>query len=153
MLRSAWPHWSMKSLEALQLARLRPRQGAHELDLARILERRDRGLHVVLQQLHHRGVAGVSRLEHAESLDDHPALLVGLADHAAFGHGRMLQQRVLDLGPADVVAGGDDHVVGARLVDEVAVLVLQEGVARIVPAVLHVAGLARVAGTCSRWGR
>ena len=117
---------------------------AHELDLARVLERRDAGLHVVLQRLDHRGVAGVARLEHAEGLDDHAALLVGLADHAALGHGRVPQQRVLDFRAADVVAGGDDHVVGAGLVEEVAVLVLHEGVAGVVPAVLHVVGLARV---------
>ena len=66
----------------------------------------------------------------------------------------MLQQRILHLRAADVVAGGDDHVVGARLVEEVAVRVLHEGVARVVPAVLHVVGLARRRpGTCSRSGR
>ena len=47
-------------------------------------------------------------------------------------------------GPGDVVAGADDHVVAARLVPEVAVVVADEGVAGEVPAVVHVASLARV---------
>ena len=63
------------------------------------------------------------------------------ADHAAFGDRRMREQRALHLGAGDVVARRDDHVVGARLVEEVAVLVDQVGVAGDVPAVLHVVAL------------
>src|SRR3546814_17910042 len=46
------------------------------------------------------------------------------------------------LGAGDVVAGRDNHVVGARLVPEIAVLVADIGVAGEVPAVLHICGLA-----------
>src|SRR3546814_3675342 len=46
------------------------------------------------------------------------------------------------LGAGDVVAGRDNHVVGARLVPEIAVLVADIGVAGEVPAVLHIGGLA-----------
>ena len=47
----------------------------------------------------------------------------------------MLEQRRLDLEAGDVVARRDDHVVGARLEPEVAVLVHRERVAGDVPAV------------------
>ena len=87
-----------------------------------------------------------------KGLDDHAALVVGLADHAALGHGRVFEQRVFHFGAADVVARGDDHVVGAGLVEEVAVGVLQEGVARVVPAVLHVVRLARVVQVAAAGG-
>src|SRR6476661_3365833 len=100
--------------EPLQLARFGAGQARHELDLARVLVRGDGGLHVLLQCTHHGRPRFVPGLEHAERLDDHPALLVGLADDAALGDRWMAQQRILDFGAADVVAGGDDHVVGAR---------------------------------------
>src|SRR5579862_5358786 len=45
----------------------------------------------------------------------------------------MLEARRLDLERADAVAGGDDHVVGAALVPEVAVLVLPCGVLGVEP--------------------
>jgi hypothetical protein len=57
-------------------------------------------LDVILQRLRQRGVAlGATRQNHI-GLDDHAARLVGRADHAAFGDGRMRQQRRFDLGPA-----------------------------------------------------
>ena len=99
---------------------------------------------MVLQRLDHGGIARVAGLQDADGFDHHAALLVGHADHAALGHGRVAQQGVFHLGAAHVVAGGDDHVVVARLVEEVAVSVLRERIARVVPAVLHVLGLARV---------
>ena len=43
------------------------------------------------------------------------------------------RQARLDLERADPVTGGDDHVVGAALVPEVAVLVLDGGVLRVEP--------------------
>jgi hypothetical protein len=94
---------------------------------------------------------GLAGAQH-EGLDDHAAHLVALADHAAFGHGRVREQAVLDLGRAHVVAGGDDHVVVARLVVEVAVLVLREGVAGVVPAVADVGGLAFVVHVAAAGG-
>ena len=68
-----------------------------------------------------------------------------MADDGALGDGLVAQQHVFDLDAGDVVAGRDDHVVGAPLVEEVAVGVLQVGVAGVVPAALDVVGLARVA--------
>ena len=99
---------------------------------------------MVLQRPRHRGVAGHAGAQHDVGLDDLAALLVGAADHAAFGDRRVREQRRLDLRPGDVVAGRDDHVVGARLVPEVAVGIHQVGVAGDVPAVLHVFLLALV---------
>src|SRR5690242_12072438 len=93
---------------------------------------------MVLQRLLHLVAAFVARLEDDEGLDDRAALLVGPADYAALRDRDVLQQRRLDFRAGDVVAGGDDHVVGARLVEEVAVLVAQIGVAGEVPAVLYI---------------
>jgi hypothetical protein len=73
-----------------------------------------------------------------------PRASSGAPDDAALGHRRVQQQRRFDLGAGDVVAAADDHVVGARLVDELAVVVDQVGVAGQVPAVLHIVGLALV---------
>ena len=117
---------------------------AHILDGARILVGRDRRLDVFLQHLGQRLVAAIARTQHHVGLDDLAALVVGRADHAALGDRRMRQQGGLDLGTGDVVAGRNDHVVGARLVPEIAVGIHQIGVAGDVPAVLHVLALARV---------
>ena len=73
-----------------------------------------------------------------------PRSVVGDADHATFGHGRMREQRAFHFRARDVVAGADDHVVGARLIDELAVGVDEIRVARVVPAVLHILALAVV---------
>jgi hypothetical protein len=56
----------------------------------------------------------------------------------------MREQRRFDFRSGDVVAGRDDHVVGARLVIEVAGGVHHVGVARHVPAALDILALARV---------
>src|ERR1022692_3447408 len=53
----------------------------------------------------------------------------------------MTEQHFLDPRPGDVVPGGDDDVVRARLVPEVAVTSADVGVAGQVPAVLHVIAL------------
>ena len=58
-----------------------------------------------------------------ERLDDLPAQCIGHADHGRFDDIGMLEHRVLDLDRAHRPAGGDDHVVGAAAVIEVAVLV------------------------------
>ena len=101
-------------------------------------------LDVILQRLGQRGVADVIRAQHHVGLHDLAAIRVGRADHAAFGDRRMREQRGFHLRAGDVVAGRDDHVVGARLIPEVAVRIHQVGVAGDVPAVLHVFALARV---------
>src|SRR5258708_11215499 len=54
----------------------------------------------------------------------------------------MLKERFFDLGPGDVVAGADDHVVGARLVVEVPVPIAHVHVSGDVPAVSNVGPLA-----------
>src|SRR5262249_20244153 len=88
----------------------------------------------------------VAWAQHDIGLDDLPALFVGCRHHAAFGHRRMLEQRRLHFRAGDVVAGRHDHVVGARLVPEVAVGIHDVGIAGYVPAVLHVLALAVVGG-------
>ena len=55
----------------------------------------------------------------------------------ALGDVGVAHQHLLHLGAGDVVAGGDDHVVAAGLVDEVALGVADVGVAGHVPAVPH----------------
>ena len=100
---------------------------------------RDQRLDVVLQH------ARLDRLGGDDvRLDDVPALGVRRRDDRALGDQRVLEQRGLDLEAGDVVARGDDHVVGARLEPEVAVGVHREGVAGQVPAVADVVRLARV---------
>src|SRR5262245_18103137 len=54
----------------------------------------------------------------------------------------MRKQNLLDLRSGDVVTRGDDHVVRARLVPEVAVGVADVGVASEIPAPADVAALA-----------
>ena len=63
------------------------------------------------------------RRQDHERLDQRAPGLVRHADHGALGDLGVLEQRLLHLGCGDVVARGDDHVVAAGLVVEVAVLV------------------------------
>ena len=100
--------------ETLNFAGLRLRQGVDELDRARIFVRRDRRLHMILQPLDAIGIADDAGLEHDVRFDDLSALDIGRADHRAFGDIGMREQRRFDLRTGDVVAGGHDHVVGAR---------------------------------------
>ena len=53
----------------------------------------------------------------------------------------MRHQAVFDLRPTDVVAGRDDHVVGTGLVEEIAIFVLLERIARVIPAVTDIGAL------------
>ena len=99
---------------------------------------------MVLQSLDHGRVAHTTGFEHTEGLDDHAALLVRFAHHPAFGHSRVLEQRIFDLRCADVVAGRDDHVVGTGLVKKVTITILQKCVPRMVPAVFDIGCLAGV---------
>src|SRR5262245_58122721 len=64
----------------------------------------------------------------------------------------MGEQRLLDLGPGDVVPGGHDHVIAARLEPEVAVLVHHVGVSGDVPAIAYVLPLP-VVGEVAAAGR
>ena len=99
---------------------------------------------MVLQGFDQFGGARVGRAQNAIGLDDHAALHIGLADHAALSHGRVLEQRIFDLGATHVVSRGDDHVIVARLVMEIAIVVLHERIAGKVPTRLHIALLPRV---------
>src|SRR5215831_18754228 len=101
--------------ESLQLAGLGPRQLAHELDRPRVLVRRDGALDEVLQLAPERLAPFAARLQHDEGLDDFTALAIRRADHRAFADGGVREQRAFDLRPGDVVAGTDDHVIGACL--------------------------------------
>ena len=62
-------------------------------------------------------------------------LLVGEADDRGDRDGVVLEQRVLDLGGADVLAAADDGVVGATLAEHVALDVEPAAVAGVEPAV------------------
>src|SRR5205814_4986373 len=59
-------------------------------------------------------------------------------------HALVHEQRALDFGSGDVVAGRNDHVVGARLVEEITVAIPRVGVAGDVPTALHIVALALV---------
>src|SRR5208282_2199476 len=82
--------------------------------------------------------------QHDERLHDHAAARIGRADDGHLEYVRVAEQCLLDLGPGDVVAGRDDHVVAARLEPVVAVGITDVGVAGNVPAVPHVVALALV---------
>ena len=145
--------WGLPQLEALQLAGLGARQRRAELDRPRVFVGRD-GLLDELLQLARRASSGlVARPGHDEALTIWPrsASATPITPHSAtLG---VQQQRALHLGAGDVVAAADDHVVGARLVDEEAVGVDQVGVAGEVPALAHVvASAARRRGSGSRSG-
>src|SRR6266704_1051514 len=63
-------------------------------------------------------------------------------DNRRLGDRGMPKQRLFNLGAGDVVTRGDDHVVRACLIAEVAVAVASVDVARDIPAVLHISRLA-----------
>ena len=125
-------------LEALDLAGLGPGQFGHEFHRARILVRRDLRLHVVLQPLRARLAPGHARLQDDVRLHDLAAIGIGRADDGALRDILVRQEGRLDLRPGDVVAGGNDHVVGTGDEVEDAVRVSEEIVPRQVEAVAHV---------------
>jgi hypothetical protein len=71
-------------------------------------------------------------LQHDEGGDDLAPQLVGPADGAAFGHGRMREEGALHFDGAEPVRGNLDDLVGASREPEVAVLVHVRRVARVV---------------------
>ena len=77
-------HRERSQLEALDLARLRLRQGLQEAHRARIFVGRNGRLDVVLQPHRSRLVRKNARLQHDEGGDDLPPLLIGKPDHRAF---------------------------------------------------------------------
>ena len=82
--------------------------------------------------------------QHDIGFDDHAAFRVRRANDTAFGDGGMREQARLHLWPSDVVASGNDHVVRARLIPEIAVGIADIGVAGDVPAIEDVFELARI---------
>src|ERR1700730_6601409 len=128
----------LAQLEALDLAGLGARQGRDELDRPGIFIRGDLGLGEILNILDQRLARHAAGAEHDECFYDLAAAGVGGAHNGAFQHLGVIEQRGFHLGTRDVVAGADDHVVGARVVPVVALGVLAIGIARQVPTVPHV---------------
>jgi len=58
-----------------------------------------------------------------QSGHDPAPLGIGCARDRAFEHCRMPGKRRLDLGDRDIVAGGDDHVVGPALIGNIALAI------------------------------
>src|ERR671933_1169882 len=131
-------HLALPQLDAPDLAGERLRQVVDELDPARVGVRRQPVADEVLDVLGH-VVAGLVALgEHDERLDHVAALLVGRGHGGGLAHRRVLQAGRLDLEGTDAIAGGDDHVVGAPGVPDVAVLVLHRGVLGVEPLAAEV---------------
>ena len=97
-----------------------------------------------LQSGGQRIIGGSAHGRHHIGLDDHAARLIGRPDHAAFGDSRVRQQRGLDLGAGDVVAGRNDHVVRAGHKRQAALLVANKRIAGQIPAIAHIIRLPRV---------
>src|SRR3954451_16479433 len=138
------PATALPQLETLNLPGLGFRQGCNETHRARIFVRGNHFLYVVLKPLDHQGIADRIRDQYNMRLDDLPALCVIYAYNRAFLHLVVREQRSLHFWSGDIVASGDNHVVRARHESETSVLVLHEGVAGDVPAVLRVNTLTRI---------
>src|SRR5580692_5682627 len=102
--------------EALDLARGGAGQPGHELDGPRILVGGNPLFHEALQQRLELRAGLVRARQDDKGFHQLPPGLIRHPDDAAFGHGRVRHQRLLDLRAGDVVARGDDHVVAAGLV-------------------------------------
>src|SRR5205085_6585834 len=128
----------LPQLDPPDLPRERLRQVLDELDSAWIRVRRqalaDEGLDLGRELVGGR----VTTSGDDERLDDIAAELVGRRDRGRFLDARMLEADGLDLERADAVARRDDHVVGAALVPDVAVLVLSRRVLRVEPVAAEV---------------
>src|SRR5437764_7831857 len=129
----------------LHLARGGHGQGVDELDLLRVLVRRELAPDVRLQLLHEFGVERalatgadgalfqhVGR-EHDVRLHQRAALGVRLGHDRGVDHRGVLDQAILDLAGPDAVARRLEHVVGASLVPEIAVDVARSEVAGAAP--------------------
>ncbi len=75
-----------------------------------------------------------------EREDDLAPLLVGHADHADVLDGRVAREHVLDGRGVDVLAAGDDDVVGTTGDDDVAVVLFVDRIAGEEPAVVNSLG-------------
>src|SRR5215212_3458731 len=106
------------------------RQVVGEVDHARVLVGRGLALDVLLDLARERVAWLVSLAQDDDRTHDAAPFLVGMGDDRRLGYGGVLDDRRLDLERPDAVAGGDDHVVGAALEVQVAVIVPADAVAR-----------------------
>ena len=74
-------------------------------------------------------VARLGSVQNDDCPDHRSSLGIRGRDRGRLGHGGVGEQRRLDLERADPIAGGEDQVVTASLVDEVALLILGDQVA------------------------
>src|SRR2546426_8167535 len=111
-------------LEALDLAGGRLGQIAHEFDPAWILVGCDLVSHEALELVGQRRRGAGRLFEYDERLRLDQPIAVFLADDGDFQHGRVLDQRGLDLDRRDPDTADLQHVIGAAGVPEVTVLVL-----------------------------
>src|SRR5205823_4328619 len=95
----------------------------------------------ILQALRHRLIALPIGGQDDECLSELSTVFIWNADNRALGNLGMVEQYVLNFGTGDVVTGGDDHVVGARLIPEVALLIHAEAITGKVPPVLNIIAL------------
>src|SRR4051794_32426109 len=123
-------------LGPLDLAARRLWELIGELDDARELVGRRRPLHVLLE-LPRELLGGLAVAEDDDRPDDGAALGVRRRHRRRLGDAGVGDERRLDLEWADPVAGGQDQVVAAPLVEEVAVVVGANGVARRPPLALE----------------
>src|SRR5215212_5272001 len=100
----------LTQVRLLDLSAGGPRQCVDELDGLRHLVPRDSHLHV-LHQLYFAGLG--PRPQHDERLRTLAPFLVWYADHGDFEYRRVRLDRLLDLDGRDVLAPGDDDVLGA----------------------------------------
>jgi len=118
---------------ALHLAGRRHRQRVDELDIFRILVRREMPAHVLRDVGFEIGRWRVTGRKHDERLDDVAAHFVGRRHHRCIDDRWMAHEAVLDLGGTDPVTRGLEHVVGAPLVPQITVLVAHRDVAGAAP--------------------
>ena len=107
---------------APDLAARRARELVREVDDARVLVGRRRGLRVLLQLARERGRRREPSRDH-DRAHDAPRSASGAATTAASATAGCADERRLHLERPDPVSGGDDHVVGAALEVQVALLV------------------------------
>src|SRR3954451_25329790 len=126
-------HLALAQLDAADLPGEGLREVVDELDLARVGVGGQAVADVALDVLDEVVGLLVALGEHDERLDDVALDLVGRGDGGCLLDGRVLEAGRLDLERADALAGGDDHVVDAAGVPDVAVLLLHRGVLRLDP--------------------
>src|SRR6185437_3686675 len=116
-------------LPSQHLAGRRHRQRVRELDMARVFMGGELDLYEILDLSGELFARRKTRAQHDPGFHRFGADRIGNADYGRQRDRRMLEQRVLDLGGTDAVAGGGDDVVLAAHVPEIAVLILPAEIA------------------------